>query len=163
MGSDASAFRGQVVDLVASGSAGKTSVRRHAVGFISNTPTPATPLGYAAKDGTLKASLHAAGVTKVNWLPFKNGPDLSAALKGGSLDLGIMGDTPALTAKATGVKTRLVNQGIVGQDAWLFTSHGGLTTLAWNSARTAAIAAATEHPAAYYTFAASASIPASRW
>jgi sulfonate transport system substrate-binding protein len=100
------------------------------VGFISNTPTPASPEGYADQDGSLLKSLKASGITKVNWLPFKNGPDLTAALKGGSLDLGILGDTPAVTAKSTGVSTRLVNQESVGSDTWLFASKDGPTSLA---------------------------------
>jgi NitT/TauT family transport system substrate-binding protein/sulfonate transport system substrate-binding protein len=100
------------------------------VGFISNTPTPGNPEGFAAQDGSFLASLKGSGVSKVNWLPFKNGPDLTAALKGGSLDLGILGDTPAITAKASGVKTSLVNQESIGQDTWLFAAKGGPTTLA---------------------------------
>jgi sulfonate transport system substrate-binding protein len=108
------------------------------VGFISNTPTPASPEGYADQDGSLLKSLKASGVTKVNWLPFKNGPDLTAALKGGSLDLGILGDTPAVTAKATGVSTRLVNQESVGSDTWLFGAKGGPTSLADLAGKTVA-------------------------
>lgn len=50
----------------------------------------------------------------------------------------VVGDTPAVTAKATGVKTRLVNQDFVGQDAWLFASHGGPTTLAGLAGKTVA-------------------------
>ncbi len=118
-----------------SGSSASYSVK---IGFISNTPTPASPEGYADQDGTLLASLKKSGVTKVSWLPFKNGPDLTAALKGGSLDLGILGDTPAVTAEATGVSTRLVNQESVGSDTWLFAAKGGPTSLADLAGKTVA-------------------------
>jgi sulfonate transport system substrate-binding protein len=100
------------------------------VGFISNTPTPAGPEGWAQHEGTLAKSLSSAGIGSVSWVPFKNGPDLSAALQGGSLDLAILGDTPGLTAKANGIDTRLVNQAAVGQDTWLFAKKGGPTTVA---------------------------------
>jgi sulfonate transport system substrate-binding protein len=100
------------------------------VGFISTTPTPAGPEGWAQKNGTLLRGLKAAGVRAVKWVPFKNGPDLSAAVSGGSLDLSILGDTPALTAKANGIPTRLVNQSFVGSDTWLFAKKGGPRSIA---------------------------------
>jgi ABC-type nitrate/sulfonate/bicarbonate transport system substrate-binding protein len=34
---------------------------------------------------------------------FANGPDLNEALSGGSLDVGIYGDTPALVGRAAGL------------------------------------------------------------
>lgn len=94
------------------------------VGFISNTPTPTGPEGWADHQKTLLPALKGQGVSAVKWIPFKNGPDLSAALQGGSLDLAILGDTPALTAKANGIDTRLVNQSNVAQDTWLFGAKG---------------------------------------
>ena len=129
-----------VLAACSSSKAATTSAESYSVtvGFISNTPTPASPEGFAAQDGSLLKSLKASGVTKVNWLPFKNGPDLTAALKGGSLDLGILGDTPAVTAKSTGVSTRLVNQESVGSDTWLFASKGGPTSLADLAGKTVA-------------------------
>lgn len=103
-------------------SAGGGSTLR--VGFISTTATPAGPEGWADAHGELVPALKDAGITKVTWVPFKNGPDLSAAIQGGSLDLATLGDTPALTAKASGIETRLVNQSAVGQDAWIFGAKG---------------------------------------
>lgn len=99
------------------------------IGFISNTPTAAGPEGWADHTGILVPGLKAAGITAVKWIPFKNGPDLSAAIQGGSIDIATLGDTPALTAKAQGIPTELVNQSTVGQDAWLFVKKGGPTTI----------------------------------
>lgn len=99
------------------------------IGFISNTPTPTGPEGWADHTGILLPGLKSAGITAVKWIPFKNGPDLTAAMQGGSVDLATLGDTPALTAKATGVPMRLVNQSAVGQDAEVFAKKGGPTTL----------------------------------
>ncbi len=95
------------------------------VGFIANTATPANPEGFYDHDKQLLPALAKSGVTTVTWLPFKNGPDLSAALSGGSLYLGILGDTPAVTSKGSGVDTRLVNQESLGQDTWLFGAKNG--------------------------------------
>lgn len=100
------------------------------VGFISTTSKPAGPEGWAQANGSLAAGLKGVGVTSVRWLPFKNGPDLSAAMSGGSLDLAILGDTPGLTARAGGVDTRLVNQSAVGQDSWLYASKNGPASVA---------------------------------
>ena len=98
------------------------------VGFISTTGTPSGPEGWADAHDELVPALKGAGISKVTWVPFKNGPDLSAAVQGGSLDLATLGDTPALTAKASGIDTYLVNQSAVGQDAWLVGAKG-VTTL----------------------------------
>jgi sulfonate transport system substrate-binding protein len=99
------------------------------VGFISTTKTPSGPEGWAQQNGSLLKSLKSIGISKVVWSPFKNGPDLTAAMTGGSLDLGLLGDTPAITARGKGLKIRLVNQNVVGSDAWIVTKKGGPTSV----------------------------------
>lgn len=99
------------------------------IGFISTTSEPSGPEGWAKHEQTLAPGLDDAGVNEVKWLPFKNGPDLSAAIQGGSVDLALYGDTPALTAASAGIKTRLVNQGVVGLDAVVFGQPDGATEL----------------------------------
>jgi sulfonate transport system substrate-binding protein len=99
------------------------------VGFIGTTPTPSGPEGWSQQSGALVKALKPLGIAKVTWSPFKNGPDLTAAMTGGSLDLGLLGDTPALTARGKGLKIRLVNQSVVGTDAWLVTKKGGPKTV----------------------------------
>lgn len=110
-----------------SSSAGGATLR---IGFISNTSIPTGPEGWADHTGTLVPALKSAGIGAVKWISFKNGPDLSAAMQGGSLDIAMLGDTPGLTAKANGIPTRLVNQSSVGQDAEIFVKKGGPTTIA---------------------------------
>jgi len=56
---------------------------------------------------------------------FPNGPPLNEAITGGSIDVGIYGDTPALVGRATGVPTRLVNQSTLDLDAFIVTKKGG--------------------------------------
>ena len=99
------------------------------IGFVSTTVTPSGPEGWAYKQGSLLTALKKVGVAKVVWSPFKNGPDLTAAMTGGSLDLGLLGDTPAITARAKGLKIRLVNQSVVGLDAWLVAKKNGPTSV----------------------------------
>lgn len=109
-----------------SGSSGATL----RVGFISPLPTPTGTVGWADHEKTLLPGLKSAGVTAVKFIPFKNGPDLSAAVSGGSLDVATLGDTPALTARANGLDTHLINQESINQDTWLFGRKGGPTSLA---------------------------------
>ncbi len=99
------------------------------VGFISNTPTPVGPEGLAYHNGTLLKGLKSQGVTGITFTAFPNGPNLMAAIAGGSIDIGILGDTPAVTAEAAGIKTRLVNQSFVGLDTYLYTPKGGVTSI----------------------------------
>lgn len=99
------------------------------VGFISNTPTPVGPEGLAYHNGTLLKGLKSQGVTGITFTAFPNGPNLTAAMEGGSIDIGILGDTPAVTAEADGIKTRLVNQSFVGLDTYLYTPKGGVTSI----------------------------------
>ena len=100
------------------------------VGFISPLPTPTGTAGWANHEKTLVPGLKAAGIGSVTFIPFKNGPDLSAAVSGGSVDLATLGDTPALTARANGLDTHLVAQESINQDTWLFGKKGGPTSLA---------------------------------
>jgi sulfonate transport system substrate-binding protein len=108
------------------------------VGFISNTPVPVGPEGLAYHNGTLLKGLKGQGVTSLTFTAFANGPNLMAALAGGSVDIGLLGDTPAVTGKADGIDTRLVNQGFVGLDTLLYTPKGGVTSLAQLRGKTVA-------------------------
>ncbi|HEY6786184.1 MAG TPA: ABC transporter substrate-binding protein [Trebonia sp.] len=108
------------------------------VGFISNTPTPVGPEGLAYHNGTLLKGLKSLGATSVSFTAFPNGPNLMAAMAGGSIDIGILGDTPAVTAKADGINTRLINQSFVGLDTYLYSSKGGPTSIAQLKGKTVA-------------------------
>lgn len=108
------------------------------VGFISNTLIPVGPEGLAYHNGTLLKGLKSQGVTAVTFTAFPNGPNLMAAMAGGSIDIGLLGDTPAVTAKADGIDTRLVNQSFVGLDTYLYTPKGGVTSIAQLKGKTVA-------------------------
>jgi sulfonate transport system substrate-binding protein len=95
------------------------------IGFITIKGVPDGPEGWADRRGALLAALKPAGVTAIKWVPVQNGPPLQQALVGGSIDAGILGDTPALVGRANGVEERLVNQARTGLDAWLIGHKGG--------------------------------------
>ncbi len=109
------------------------------VGYISANAKVGGPEGWAARDGSLLAALRPVGVDAITWAPFPNGPELAAAMRGGSLDLGVFGDTPAIVAKAAGLDARLINQSRINLDTWVFTPKtGGPRTLADLAGKTVA-------------------------
>jgi sulfonate transport system substrate-binding protein len=100
------------------------------LGFIgTGEAQPVGAEGWAYQQGELKPVLDQLGFAGVTFVRFANGPDLNEALSGGSLDVGIYGDTPALVGRAAGLPTRLVNQSVVGMDAWLLTRADGPRSL----------------------------------
>lgn len=109
------------------------------VGFIgTGEHQPVGAEGWAYKRGLLVPVLRAQGFADVSFIRFANGPDLNEALSGGSLDLGIYGDTPAVVGRAAGLPTRLLNQSVVGLDAWLLVRADGPKTLAELAGKTVA-------------------------
>jgi sulfonate transport system substrate-binding protein len=99
-------------------------------GFIGTGEVqPVGAEGFGFKQGSLVSELERLGFQKPHFVRFANGPDLNEALSGGSIDLGIYGDTPALVGRAAGLPTRLVNQSVVGMDAWLLAPAGGVKSL----------------------------------
>jgi sulfonate transport system substrate-binding protein len=107
------------------------------VGYIGNSGQLTGPEGFAYSKGLLQKWLAADGI-KVKLAQFANGPLLTAAMTGGSLDIGILGDTPALIANSHGLPVKIINQDEVGQPAWVIAKKGGATTLAGLSGETVA-------------------------
>lgn len=99
------------------------------IGIISPRNELYDPIGYLQQKGELLQLLKPAGITDVKVLGFGKGPDLNQALLAGSLDVGILGDTPALVAKAQGVDVRLIGQDRVGMDAAISVRRGGPTSI----------------------------------
>jgi len=97
--------------------------------IVSNGSEPSGIDAWAYQQGILQQHLSAAGVEKVEWVSFPNGPNLNQALKGGSLDVGVLGDTPAISGRAADLPTQLSGVEMRGQDAWLITGPG-ITNLA---------------------------------
>lgn len=108
----------------------KSTVLR--VSFITTdgSKIPVGPEGWAQQKGYLSKELKSLGISdEVKFFPFKGGPTLNEALAGGALDMGICGDTPALVGRSAGLKTKLINQGRIGQNSWLLTRKEGIKSL----------------------------------
>ncbi|HEY1700655.1 MAG TPA: ABC transporter substrate-binding protein [Trebonia sp.] len=76
------------------------------------------PWGFAYSKGLLQQWLKSDGVT-LSLSEFTNGPLLTAAMVGGSVDAGVLGDTPALIAKSQGLQATFVSQPEIGNAAWI--------------------------------------------
>jgi sulfonate transport system substrate-binding protein len=88
-------------------------------GYISSGGTGLTgPWGFAYSKGLLQQWLKSSGVT-LNLAQFANGPLLTAAMVGGSVDMGVLGDTPALIAESQGLQARFISQPELGLVAWV--------------------------------------------
>lgn len=79
---------------------------------------------YAYSQGILQRHLQSAGIGDVAFTSFPNGPNLNQALKGGALDMGVLGDTPAVSGRAANLPTQLSGISVRGQDAWLVAGRG---------------------------------------
>jgi len=90
-------------------------------GYIGVDGVIQGPEGFALSKGLFQKWLAPAGVTKINTDQFANGPLMTAAIVGGSVNLGDLGDTPALLAYSHGTPDRVINQDNVGTEAWILT------------------------------------------
>ncbi|MFH5232670.1 ABC transporter substrate-binding protein [Antrihabitans spumae] len=106
-----------------SGSATRTNIDTLRIGTIGSGNVLTGPLGFAHSRGALVSALQDQGVENVEIFSFPNGPDLNQALVAGELDVANYGDTPALVARGSGLKTRLLalsafnnNAGVVAKD-----------------------------------------------
>ena len=121
-------------DASASGAGKKISVT---FGYIGTQNIPTGPEGFAYTKGLLQKWLAPDGVTISKAAGFANGPLLTAALVGGSVDVGTIGDTPAIIAKSQGAPTRIINQTQIGLAAWVI-AKPGITSLSQLSGKTVA-------------------------
>jgi sulfonate transport system substrate-binding protein len=92
---------------------------------------------WAYDQGILQKRLANDGIGSVQFIAFPNGPNLNQALKGGSLDMGVLGDTPAISGRAADLPTQLSGVSVRGQDAWLIAGKG-ITSVADLAGKTVA-------------------------
>ncbi|WP_067690041.1 ABC transporter substrate-binding protein [Nocardia jejuensis] len=104
-------------------SATRTEIKTLRIGTIGSGNVLTGTLGFAHQRGALLPALKPLGVDNIEVYSFPNGPDLNQALVGGRLDVAGYGDTPALVARGSGLKTRLLgivsvnyNAGVVAKD-----------------------------------------------
>ncbi|UQZ37439.1 nitrate ABC transporter substrate-binding protein [Paenibacillus sp. PK3_47] len=81
-------------------------------GYIGSNKlnVPGGAEGWGFYKGIIQEELKKHGITEVKLTGFPNGPDQTESLISGRLDIGSLGDTPAIIAYASGAKTRLISQ-----------------------------------------------------
>lgn len=81
---------------------------------VATQPIPHfAPIFVAKQKGWLEEDLKKVGVT-IKWTSFNAGPPMNESFAAGQQDIGFMGDSPAIIAKAAGQNTRIVGLSTVG-------------------------------------------------
>lgn len=92
-----------------------------------NLPTGAE--GWGFHKGIIQEELKKYGITEINLTAFPNGPDLNESLISGRLNVGSLGDTPAILARSSGADTRLVSQSTKQLISYLIGKKNGPKTV----------------------------------
>jgi sulfonate transport system substrate-binding protein len=102
------------------------------IGYIgaSSVNLPSLAEGWGFKSGIISDELKKLGITEITFTGFPNGPDLTESLISGRLDVGLLGDTPAILARSNGAKTRLIAQQVITLDSYVIGKKGGVKTIA---------------------------------
>lgn len=101
------------------------------IGFVGSTKDniPSGVDGWGIQHQLLQEKLQKIGIENYEFHAFPNGPPLNEAIAAGELDIGILGDTPAIVGKSNGLNTRLINQAAINSNVWLITPKNGVKTL----------------------------------
>jgi sulfonate transport system substrate-binding protein len=76
---------------------------------IATQPIPHyAPIFVAKQKKWVDEELKKAGSPAVKWTSFSAGPPINESFAAGQQDIGFMGDTPAIIAKAAGINTRVI-------------------------------------------------------
>lgn len=84
--------------------------------------------GWALHTGIMQEKLKEIGIETIEYYAFPNGPDLNEAIGAKEVDVGLLGDTPALLAKSTGYETTLVGLSAVNSNVWLISNKKEVIT-----------------------------------
>lgn len=99
-------------------------------GAPGKSPALTGPLGYAIDKGLAAPIFARYGFDFDAYVPFTNGPPAAQALQSGSVELAVIGDTPAVASRASGLDNRALVVAKPTTDIWLLARVGGPTTLA---------------------------------
>lgn len=105
------------------------------IGYINSTgikegenPPIGGGEGWAIYKGLLQERLAKIGITKIEYYSFPNGPDLNEAIAAGEIDIGLLGDTPGILAKASGYETTLLGLSGIKSNLWLVSNKKEVIT-----------------------------------
>lgn len=99
-------------------------------GAAGTTPTDIGPVGYADSLGLAEPIFAEHGFDLTDTVAFNNGPPTIEALQGGSVELVQVGDTPGVSARASGRDNRVILVNEPALDAWFLSRPGGPSDLA---------------------------------
>jgi ABC-type nitrate/sulfonate/bicarbonate transport system substrate-binding protein len=108
-------------------------------GFVGSTKWPTGAEGWGFYKGIIQEELKKYGITEVKVTGFKIGPDLNEAGISERVDLGSSGDTPAINARATGAKTKLITQPDIESVSVLIAKNDGPKSVAELKGKTVAV------------------------
>jgi sulfonate transport system substrate-binding protein len=93
-------------------------------------PQATNAFGYAVARGVAQPILARHGFEYQGFVSFNNGPPVVQAVVAGSVAVGTLGDTPAVSGKAGGVDTRAILIDKPVGDAWFLARPGGARSVA---------------------------------
>lgn len=101
------------------------------IGYVGSTKDniPTGVEGWGIQNKLLQDKLKKIGIEKYEFHAFPNGPPLNEAIAAGELDIGILGDTPAIVGKSNGLKTKLISQASINSNVWLITPKNGVKSV----------------------------------
>ncbi|GAB6988795.1 ABC transporter substrate-binding protein [Paenibacillus pini] len=110
-------------------------------GFVGSNKlnVPAGAEGWGFYKGIIQEELKKHGITEVKLTSFPNGPDQTESLISGRLDVGTLGDTPAIISYASGAKTHLISQTSAKTVSYLIGKKNGPKTVKDLQGKTIAI------------------------
>ncbi|MFT4044132.1 MAG: ABC transporter substrate-binding protein [Gordonia sp. (in: high G+C Gram-positive bacteria)] len=108
-------------------------------GTAGKTPVETSPFGYAVKLGLAQPILKKYGFAYQRFVGFNNGPPVVAALQSGNLQVGIIGDTPAVQARASGIDVPALAIAKPNSDIWFLGRQGGPSSIKDLAGKTVAL------------------------
>lgn len=114
-----------------SGSAGLVELKFGAPwnGTAGKTPASTGPIGFGLKKGIVQPILARHGFKYGDYVAFNNGPPVAQALTTGNLQIGQIGDTPAVQARGSGLKVSALVVDRPTNDIWFLTKVGGVSSV----------------------------------
>ncbi len=108
-------------------------------GFVGSTPLTAGAEAWGIHTGIFQEEFKKYGVTKINAIGFKVGPDLNEAILGNRVDIGFSGDAPPILNRAKGAKTRLIGLPVISSNSLIIARNDGPQTVAELEGKTVAV------------------------
>ncbi|XID91624.1 ABC transporter substrate-binding protein [Paenibacillaceae bacterium WGS1546] len=108
-------------------------------GFVGSTPLTAGAEAWGIHTGIFQEEFKKYGVTKINAIGFKVGPDLNEAILSNRVDIGFSGDAPPILNRAKGAKTRLIGLPIISANSLIIVRNDGPQSVSELEGKTVAV------------------------